>query len=100
MNRIADFLILLILGCGFLCLGIVIGQRAGIVARVEIPETPPLEVHDLDVPEIVYADPGDSYWSLAEHYLGDGRRWKELAELNLAEPPYTLRVGQPVRIRR
>lgn len=35
-----------------------------------------------DVPAIVTVDEGDNAWSIAEAYLGDGMRWRELWNLN------------------
>lgn len=34
----------------------------------------------------VTVQPGDSAWSIAERHLGDGARWKELAEANYDRP--------------
>jgi len=40
------------------------------------------EPFDLGMPDVVTVQPGDSLWKLARHYLGSGRRWRELAALN------------------
>ena len=31
--------------------------------------------------------PGATPWSLAEHHLGDGLRWREIWEINRGRPP-------------
>lgn len=44
---------------------------------------------------------GDDLWSVAEHLLGDGRRWRELARLNpelLSDPMAQLTAGTSLRI--
>jgi nucleoid-associated protein YgaU len=43
---------------------------------------------------------GDSWWRLAERYLGSGARWPELRSLNTAatDPPDTLRQGSLVLV--
>ena len=42
--------------------------------------------------------PGETYWSLAERYLGSGRRWREIAECNPTVEGSRLRVGQEIVI--
>ena len=37
---------------------------------------------------------GDSFWKLAEKYLGAGHRWKEIATLNPGITPEQLQAGQ------
>lgn len=41
---------------------------------------------------------GDSWWKLAERFLGDGARWRELRKLNssLGGPPELLRLGSVI----
>lgn len=41
---------------------------------------------------------GDSLWSIAREYLGDGKRWTELAEINRMENPNRLVVGEVIRL--
>ncbi|MDA3915312.1 LysM domain-containing protein [Oleiagrimonas sp.] len=48
------------------------------------------------VPHVV--QPGESYSTLAEHYLGDSSRFLILARYNDSENPSLLRVGQVVRL--
>ena len=42
--------------------------------------------------------PGDSFWSIAQHYYGDGSRWREIAEANNLTSYSVLRVGQELNI--
>lgn len=53
------------------------------------------EAHDL-----VYVGPGDTLWRIAERTTGDGRRWRELWELNreVVADPNALRVGTPLKL--
>lgn len=41
---------------------------------------------------------GDYLWTLAVKYLGDGKRWKEIADLNEITDPRSLRIGQVLKI--
>lgn len=43
--------------------------------------------------------PGDTWWSLAEEWLGDGNRWQELRDLNRAAAPGGhLRAGATIEL--
>jgi peptidoglycan hydrolase-like protein with peptidoglycan-binding domain len=42
---------------------------------------------------------GDSLWAIAEKYLGDGSKYKELAELNGIENPEEINVGQVIKFK-
>jgi len=59
--------------------------------------TPPIELPGL---HSIQAQRGDSWWKLAERYLGDGSRWQELRALNPAtsEPIELLRQGSVVLV--
>lgn len=41
---------------------------------------------------------GDTLWAYAEAYLGDGRRWKEIAKLNGIKDPRKLQIGAQIKI--
>jgi len=41
---------------------------------------------------------GDTMWDMSEKYLGDGRRWKEIAKLNGMKDGWDLRVGKDIKI--
>jgi len=41
---------------------------------------------------------GDTLWSVAQRLLGDGKRWKEIAEANPGLSPSKLPVGQTLKI--
>lgn len=64
--------------------------------KVDKPEAPAPEEPPAPVFHTVY--PGDNLWSIAQQYLGDGSRWRELAEANGLDNPSLLRVGQKLRI--
>jgi LysM repeat protein len=59
--------------------------------------TPPVQLPGLHQIE---AQRGDSWWKLAQRYLGDGARWQELRALNPAtsEPIELLRQGRVVLV--
>lgn len=64
--------------------------------KVDKPKTPAPEEAPEPVIHTVY--PGDNLWSIAQQYLGDGGRWREIAEANGLDNPSLLRVGQTLRI--
>jgi nucleoid-associated protein YgaU len=39
---------------------------------------------------------GDTLWSIAQRHLGNGKRWREIVELNPGLEPSKLRVGQVI----
>ena len=41
---------------------------------------------------------GDTLWSLAKNYLGDGRRWPEIVKANPGLKPERLQIGQTLNI--
>lgn len=51
-----------------------------------------------DVTYIV--EPGDTLWSIAERFFGDGNRYKEIAELNNLADPNIIHAGQELVIQR
>lgn len=42
--------------------------------------------------------PKDTLWSLAKHFLGDGKRWREIMLANPGLVPKKLKVGQTITI--
>ncbi len=54
------------------------------VPKVEAPVTQPMPVAPLAGMVTRRVERGDSWWKLAELYLGNGARWKELREMNPA----------------
>lgn len=42
--------------------------------------------------------PKDTLWSLSKHFLGDGKRWREIMFANPGLDPNKLRVGQTITI--
>jgi nucleoid-associated protein YgaU len=41
---------------------------------------------------------GDTLWSIARQYLGDGKRWKEILQANPGIQPDKLRVGSTITL--
>lgn len=41
---------------------------------------------------------GDTMWDMAEKYLGNGRRWREIAKANGMKSGWDLRVGKSIKI--
>ncbi len=63
-------------------------------------ETPKVEEPVAPEPEPVFHTvyPGDNLWSIAQQYLGDGNRWREIADANGLANPSLLKVGQKLTI--
>ena len=59
-------------------------------AAVETPATPESRTHTVRK--------GDTLWSIAKEYYGDGKRWKEIAAANGITNESTLSVGKVLRI--
>lgn len=55
-----------------------------------------VEVKDCEVKHIIF--PGDSLWTIAQHYYGDGGRWKEIADANNLTSYSILNAGQELNI--
>ena len=41
---------------------------------------------------------GDTLWSIAKKYLGDGQRWRDIVAANPGLAPAKLRVGQKINL--
>ncbi|MDY6914207.1 MAG: LysM domain-containing protein [Planctomycetota bacterium] len=41
---------------------------------------------------------GDTLWSISKHFLGNGKRWREIVAVNPDLDPAKLRVGQTIRV--
>ncbi len=52
-----------------------------------------------EVPETYTVKKGDSLWLISKKLFGDGAKYKVLAELNSIKPPYTIYVGQKLKVR-
>jgi cytochrome b involved in lipid metabolism len=50
------------------------------------------------IPLIHKVEKGEGLWHIAVKELGDGERWRELADANAIEKPYVLYVGQEIKI--
>lgn len=59
-------------------------------------EGPELEPAPQPVVHTVF--PGDNLWTIAQQYLGDGARWREIADANGLENASLLRVGMELVI--
>lgn len=54
-----------------------------------------------DTEDVTYiVEPGDTLWSIAERFFGDGNRYKEIAELNNLADPNIIHAGQELVIQR
>lgn len=59
------------------------------------------EAEGEDTEDVTYiVEPGDTLWSIAERFFGDGNRYKEIAELNNLADPNIIHAGQELVIQR
>jgi len=47
-------------------------------------------------PFVYTVEKGDTLWSIAKRYLGDGKRWKDIVSSNPGLDPKKLKVGQKI----
>jgi len=62
----------------------------------QTPAYPPVEAAPLPPAPVVRthtAVRGDTYWSLAVKYYGDGQRWKDIRNANPLVPPDKIKIG-------
>ena len=59
-------------------------------------QTSQAQIQDCKTKHIIF--PGDSLWTIAEHYYGDGGRWREIAEANNLTSYSILTAGQEINI--
>jgi nucleoid-associated protein YgaU len=64
--------------------------------EAELPEEPPVEPVLDDIEHVV--KPNENFYSLARHYYGDGRYFKEIKAANPAISPTRMTVGTKLRI--
>lgn len=70
-------------------------------AHEDAAEAEEAEAEEEDTEDVTYiVEPGDTLWSIAEHFLGDGNRYKEIAELNNLADPNIIHAGQELVIQR
>lgn len=62
------------------------------------PETGPATGPEAPAPVVHTVYPGDNLWGIAQQYLGDGGRWREIADANGLDNPSLLTVGQQLVI--
>ena len=60
--------------------------------QIETPQT-------VYVPHVYIVKKGDTLWSIANKYLGNGRKYHELAKINNIQNPNLIHVGQEIRIK-
>ena len=63
---------------------------------VVIPAPPPTPPAPATIQYVI--QPKDTLWSLSKHFLGDGKRWREIMLANPGLDPNKLRVGQTITI--
>jgi nucleoid-associated protein YgaU len=69
-------------------------------AEMEHPRQKPVPEQSSEPPRIYVVQSGDSLWKIAEKFLGDGNRWKEIFEANKdkIEDPNLIYPGQELVI--
>ena len=51
------------------------------------------------VPESYVVQKGDSLWLISKRFYGDGAKYTYLAQINSLKKPYTIYVGQQLKLR-
>jgi nucleoid-associated protein YgaU len=80
-----------------------VGPREAVKPKVAIvPNAPKVSIAPMAGMVARRVERGDSWWKLAENYLGNGARWRELREMNLtateARTPELLLLGSTVMV--
>jgi hypothetical protein len=75
------------------------GPGAGEAARVNNPLYAQTAVNPSQSASLQVVQGGDSIAALAARYLGDARRWREIAAFNSLQHPYISKGGEPNTLR-
>lgn len=76
--------------------GVVEDPDTGGQDTVVSPPEPDLDEPDYSIYIVKKGDTG--FWGIARKALGDGRRWKEVRDLNPGVDPTKLQIGQKIRV--
>ncbi|MCD8049260.1 MAG: LysM peptidoglycan-binding domain-containing protein [Clostridia bacterium] len=57
-----------------------------------------LREDEMTIPQTYVVQSGDSLWLIAKKYLGSGEKYAYLASINGITKPYTIRVGQVLKL--
>lgn len=76
----------------------IVSQVAAPVIQEESPTSEQTPVPSPSTGNTYAVKQGDTLWALAQEHLGDGTRWREIAEANSIMDPTTLQIGQKIII--
>ncbi len=85
---------------GDVVVSLVLREYRSVESKVVTGNTSTYEEREIDYtpPKAYIVQDGDNLWYISKKFLGDGARYKYLADINGIKKPYTIYRGQEIRL--